>query len=394
RGPQDTIVRQGASVNFTCDLRNIEGYTIYWHHQPQVGSVRYLTVNRELYTGTVSPPPAQLQRRLSITGDESRGEFTLRISDVRKIDDGVYSCLYGYTNIPVKTASSAELTVLVPPSSLSPWCSAQPVSTADDNTINLYCNSQGGEPPPNITYFRETEQIAGPGIRSIQHTYHLREQDNGVTFTCILTTPALDEPSTCSVMPLRILPNATILPAVSEVENRTSRSFECHGEGVPNIATYRWRVTYADTGDILLENNYSVSENGQSLKITVTQNLELLCVVSVQSGLSGHATALVNVTKLVTTTVAGGLRKTASPDPEDEASASLIMPIAVVVVVIASLMLIVFCFLWRRKTRRAIDPKIEYNMRDIRDLETPGTPTDKTGPVPASEQTVYAMIRT
>ena len=81
RGPQDATVRQGATVNFTCDLANIDGYTVYWHQQPRGGSGRYLTVNRDTHPDL--PPPPELEQRLLITGDESRGEFTLQISNVQ-----------------------------------------------------------------------------------------------------------------------------------------------------------------------------------------------------------------------------------------------------------------------------------------------------------------------
>ena len=116
---------------------------------------------------------------------------------------------------------------------------------------------------------------------SFRHRYQLKPEDNGVTFICIMTTPALDEPRSCS---LRV-PNATIQPAVSKVEVGNSASFECHGDGVPYIASYRWVVTNADTGDILPSSRYTVSENGRSLEVAVMENLELRCIVSVQSRL-------------------------------------------------------------------------------------------------------------
>ena len=126
---------------------------------------------------------------------------------------------------------------------------------------------------------------------SFRHRCQLKPEDNGVTFICIMTTPALDEPRSCS---LRVA-NATIQPAVSKVEVGNSASFECHGDGVPYIACYNWVVTDADTGDVLPSSRYTVSENGRSLEVAVMENLELLCMVSVPSRLFCNSTARVEV---------------------------------------------------------------------------------------------------
>ena len=64
-----------------------------------------------------------LKQRLFITGDESRGVFTLQIRSVQKTDEGRYSCCNANMGYVLDTAGSAERTVLVPPSSLSPRCS-------------------------------------------------------------------------------------------------------------------------------------------------------------------------------------------------------------------------------------------------------------------------------
>ncbi|XP_038077207.1 cell adhesion molecule 2-like [Patiria miniata] len=288
RGPQDAFVREGDTVEFTCDFTNVGNSTIYWYHQES-----YLSFDRQLYPMPTLPP--QLEQRLSIIGDESKDEFTLRITNVQETDEGTYSCLYGSPGALPESAGTAKLILLVAPSPQSPWCSVEPASGAVGDNVDLSCNVQGGKPAPNITYYKENEQLVGPVTNSIRHRYQLKAQDNGVIFTCIMTTPALDEPRNCSAMLQGILPTATILPAVSRVEEGTSTSFQCNGEGLPNIANYSWKVIDTETGHTLPTERYIVSEDGQTLEIAVMENLELVCIVSVPSGLSGNTTARVEV---------------------------------------------------------------------------------------------------
>ncbi|XP_038076045.1 neural cell adhesion molecule 1-like [Patiria miniata] len=360
RGPQDAVVHEGDTVKFVCDLTNVIGYSVYWLYRSQGGFVRYLSIDRSVIANPPLPP--QLEQRLSIIGNESQDEFTLRITNVQETDEGTYSCRYGYLGRNVETAGTADLMVQVPPSTQSPWCSVQPESRAVGDYGTLYCNSQAGKPTPNITYYKENEQLVGPVTNSIRHQYQLKAQDNGVIFTCIMTTPALDESRNCSVMPLRILPQATIRPAVSGVEEGTFTTFQCSGEGVPNITNYSWKVIDTETGQILPTERCTVSEDGQTLEIAVMENLELVCTVSVPSGLSGNTTTRIDVVNREQTTmsvVSTGLH-TDKPSkeppcncPKNEQSSPVTVVLIVAVVVLAVAVIVLNILLvWQRKHYR------------------------------------------
>ncbi|XP_022111437.1 uncharacterized protein LOC110990664 [Acanthaster planci] len=373
QGPKDVSVVQGNTAIFDCDLNNAAGHIIYWYYESGA-TKRYLSIGREV--GRSTPLSPALLNRLSVIGDESQEEFTLRIVSVQESDKGSYSCLYAVGN-SLHTAGAGILTVWVPPSMQSPVCRVLGISgTTDqfqvDEIVSLYCYTSGGNPTPSVGYYRNGDRVTTLA-RSIGHQYRLTADDNGVTFTCIMTTPALDGPRNCSVMPLKILPNATILPVASRVEEGTSASFECFGEGTPNIATYRWRVTNVDTGDILPEVTYTVPGNGRQLEIKVMENLELLCTVSVPSGLSGNTTARVHVIQreVLTTAAISTVEKHPSSEPSSASPPVAIIVAVVVLALIAIILVSLTWFMWRRKrlerSKIPIDPKDGYKMSDVRD---------------------------
>ncbi|XP_038076665.1 inactive tyrosine-protein kinase 7-like [Patiria miniata] len=379
-GPQDAHVHIGQKVTFVCDLRNTEGYNVFWFHQQRN---KYLTTGRQV---NVNLMPAELRDRLSVVGRVNQEEFSLRIENVQVADGGEYFCQY-VPLIPSGTttnAGAAVLTVLIPPSPESPYCQVNLLSGTQGDRFevgdeaNFHCYQTDGNPPPDLTLLRGYNQLAGPG-RTVTHRYLLTGDDNGVTFTCIMTTPALDEPRNCSVMPLRILPNATILPALSTVEEGDQASFECYGEGEPIIANYRWRVASVDTGEILPADRYSVFENGRSLEIAVMENLELLCIVSVPSGLSGNATARVEVVKREMTSALAGSTVQTSPTNKSSTSAGItavavVVPMVIVILVTA---VIVLC-LRRRRRHKKPNISIRYKSSVIRHRE--GEPGDDATP--------------
>ncbi|XP_038076667.1 uncharacterized protein LOC119744676 [Patiria miniata] len=372
QGPTDVAVVQGGTATFVCDLSKVTGYKIYWYYLE--GSLaRYLSIGRAV--GVSTPLSSDLLSRLSIIGDESREEFTLRITNVRATDSGAYSCLYAHDGGSLQTAGAGRLTVLIPPSMESPVCVVEGTSGTADHfdvgaLISLYCYTSGGDPSPTVVYYRDGERLTGLA-RSIGHQYRLAAEDNGVVFTCVMTTPALDESRNCSVTPLRILPQATILPALSRVEEGTSASFQCNGEGVPSIVKFRWRVTNVDTGLVLPAERYFITKNGRSLEIAVKENIDLLCIVSVPSGLSGNTTVRVEVIKREFSTMAvqSTVEQRASREPSTSSPPVAIIVVVVVLALVTIGLVTVVWFLRKRKQQRRskipIDPKDGHNMSDM-----------------------------
>ena len=86
-GPHDVTAIQGETVTLVCDFSNADGYVIYWRYGD---TQRYLTINRDIETNL----PIGLRNRLSVIGNVSKEEFTLRIENVQEADSGEYYCAY------------------------------------------------------------------------------------------------------------------------------------------------------------------------------------------------------------------------------------------------------------------------------------------------------------
>ena len=234
--------------------------------------------------------------------------------------------------------------------------------------VYLYCSTIGGNPRPNITYSKEDETLTGPfSASSISHPYQLTAEDNGVTFTCTMSTPALNESRSCSVMPLMILPTVTVNPAVSTAEEGSNVRFVCSGEGVPSIAYYRWKVRNTDTGETVPSDKFrisiTVSDNGHVLDLEVLENIELYCIASVPSGLSSNSSARVVFIPHEETTL--GVRSTTQASPTSSSwPISAIVVVTVLIVYVVMNGAISLC-MWQLKRRRQfVDPREGSNKKD------------------------------
>ena len=183
-----------------------------------------------------------------------------------------------------------------------------------------------------------------------------------------MSTPALNESRSCSVMPLMILPTVTINPAVSTAEEGSNVRFNCSGGGVPSIANYRWKVRNTDTGETVPSDKYTVSDDGRVLDLEVLENIELYCIAGVPSGLSGKSTRVV-VTPREETTPGVRLITQASSTNAPSSLPSVTAGIVVAVVLVLVVIVVIVLFLWRRRQQRKsnipIDPKVGYKMNEI-----------------------------
>ncbi len=371
--PRDVSVHEGDNVTFVCDLSNVQGYTIYWSYSGSSSS--YLTLDRDVYSGDPQQASQSVKKRISIVGDADKEEFSLRIQTVQESDSGDYSCLYTLPEGYPTTAGKATLTVLVPPTPPYPICGVEGSSetgTVGDQ-VNLVCSALGGNPLPNITITNEDEIITEAyQAASITHPYTLKAEDNGVVFTCTMATPALDAPRSCSVMPLMILPTVTISPLFSIVEEGANILLECNATGVPSIYRISWEIVKTNTRESLTSDKYSLSNDGHTLSLKVTESIVLSCIASVPSGLSNNSTVRIEVTPRDETITEEMNTQANTTDPRQSSFFSSVITIIVVVgVSIVILIIIIILVQWQRKKKRKskipIDPKVGYKMTELED---------------------------
>ncbi|XP_038076312.1 uncharacterized protein LOC119744453 [Patiria miniata] len=296
-GPQRQIAANvGDTVVFTCDLRDVGARRVHWYRKE---TRRYLSINRVIYRRL----PNELEARLSILGDPGREQFNLRIQDLKQSDSGTYICQYAFPERSAVSAGSSTLTVYIPPDPGSPECRVDSTRTAGAHQVGdwvtLRCNSTGN-PPPLVTYHRgDSTEVLVSSASPVAHQRQLVPQDNGVDFTCTMTSPVLSGPRTCSVRPLEIFPRVEVKPAQVTAEEGTGASLVCRGIGEPSIASYRWVIRDTVTKRELHRNRYELNQTQQSLEIlSVRENITVTCFVTTPSALSGNATAVITVIPL------------------------------------------------------------------------------------------------
>ncbi|XP_071488653.1 peroxidasin homolog [Diadema antillarum] len=284
-GPTDTVLVEGKTAVLRCSVKNQGNEVVYWFH---VDTGQYISYDENIYSFV-------MENRYSIIGDHKRGEYFLTIRDARKSDKGEYRCVFGNKFL------SARMVVLVPPVSGSPTCEVQPAAEdmTPGKTATLTCTSQGGDPPAELSWYREDKLIKGPSAHSNSIQRLVEEEDNGVLFTCSATTPALTYPRTCSVMVLKNKPVVELTPPEISIKHGETAQFTCRGTGVPKVTDYRWFVNYVTVGSRVSSPRYTLDKTNTTLTIHNVQAWEngvvVSCEASITSGLKGRASSTLTV---------------------------------------------------------------------------------------------------
>ncbi|XP_071964428.1 uncharacterized protein [Antedon mediterranea] len=282
--PKNETVLIGTTVRFQCAINSTHHGKVYWI---VLLNGQYLSIGDSIRE-KIDP---NIRSRYSIVGNSSKGEFHLQIKNVSKSDEKTFLCAYiGTTPLPPK---QAKLTVLVPPSKDYPKCVTDPPGElAVGQKITIACISLGGDPPTRLEWQRPDGK---PSILSkvgrYAHTFTLKPQDNGVVFTCIGRSKALDKPRSCQLMPLHIPPKAEVHQQFQPASIGMAASFSCKGEALPHVQHYYWTL-----GDQLITKTPSVfdlRDNNRTLVILKSRGTyngtEVSCFVDTPSGLSAKA---------------------------------------------------------------------------------------------------------
>ena len=236
---------------------------------------------------------------------------TLRIEKVKKGDEGEYNCAFyrhskGGDFYEHVTARSAELRVLVPPSEGDPKCSVltTPSNLTKENwreaKAKLTCRSSGGDPPAMLRWYSNGEEIASGKEKSNAIEQKMTNEDNGRMFLCVATSPALQVPRNCSVMPFNVPLEAELEGTIELLSVGQSVKYICRGDGLPKIEKYSWfindlriiadrderySVESSTSGSVLIISDLRVADN--SSKVT--------CEISNPNGLSAIVSAEIQI---------------------------------------------------------------------------------------------------
>eukprot|EP00058_Branchiostoma_floridae_P013351 XP_002598839.1 hypothetical protein BRAFLDRAFT_74484 [Branchiostoma floridae] len=197
-----------------------------------------------LHTSLVS---VLYERRHSIVGDASQGEYNLHIRGAQVEDSGDYRC----STPSVRAAADVTLTVVVPMVGPPDITGAELPLTAGDELL-LRCRSRGGFPPPRLTWYNGTHRFGsedtagddeGGSVTLELFTARVSKWDDGANFTCVADQgfPDIVRPRAASRI-LRVDYPPTVSVPSPSVHAREGQAVNltCYVDSNPK-ATVTWR---------------------------------------------------------------------------------------------------------------------------------------------------------
>ncbi|XP_022111037.1 uncharacterized protein LOC110990371 [Acanthaster planci] len=291
RGPQDQSVHVGGTVILRCTVNNKGSFIVYWFFD---------RVNRYL-SSDVTFFEESADSRLSIVGDQTRGEFNLRISRVQLTDAGIYRCGYVPLGSNMLTSRWARLTVLQPPDEGFPRCEVSPRTGMIQlgQRATLTCTSQGGVPPASLVWLQNGFEITA----AVQHRNVIERTFesslNGVRFTCRATSPAFIGERTCSLTPLSINPTVRVEPPLLDVRPGETAVYVCLDRSVSPIVEISWTFGGIFVPPFEGPSRFELSMDRRTLSIRNVQltdnHTSVQCTVATAQALSATAGALLTV---------------------------------------------------------------------------------------------------
>ena len=227
---------EGGFITLTCDLRDINPDYIWFNNF----NYDFLTMGDSTTNLT-----QDLRDRLSVNCSAPSEACYLTISSLKRSDAGLYGCGYQIKNGNKIVVSSGNLDVLVPlpPTDFSPECilydenrlqvSSNMIKVG--NQVELSCVTTGGDPNPSIYIARDGEAITEEVMGSTIEDYTLSQEDEGSTFTCVMTHSALSQPRTCSFL---TLVDRTLTTDDDESTDPSTSNFVDEGHSLKPTSTY------------------------------------------------------------------------------------------------------------------------------------------------------------
>ncbi|XP_035686813.1 cell adhesion molecule 2-like [Branchiostoma floridae] len=228
----------GETVTLYCSFHRLRNKPVMWLGPPNfqvIASGRDVDVNK--------------YSRHAIVGDARRGEFNLKIHDVRPGDEGDYRC----TVFSVPPAQDARITVIVPPPS-PPTITGETMELRAGKGLVLTCRSVGGRPLPRLSWYNGTQKFVipaadedegnAPGEVSLTLLVRfLSKWDNRANLTCRSDQgyPDVVRPQqTTAILNVQYSPTVKAEQTSVTVTEGQPANLTCHAEGNPR-PVIRWK---------------------------------------------------------------------------------------------------------------------------------------------------------
>ncbi|XP_046635770.1 synaptogenesis protein syg-2-like isoform X3 [Daphnia pulicaria] len=197
--PQNTSVREGQMAVLRCRVGNQQGRAQWTKDGFALGFER-----------TIPSFP-----RYTIMGSEEQGEHNIRIENATLDDDAEYQCQVGPRGLSKPIRADAQLTVLIPPTSVEivDHTTGSPIMSREGEELLLQCLVRNAKPAAEIVWFKRNVEIKSDRIENIttdaemprrfdtrsKLTIRAQPNDNDADYTCEARHPALIAPKRASV---------------------------------------------------------------------------------------------------------------------------------------------------------------------------------------------------
>jgi len=245
REPFDQIATVGEHVTLPCRVVNKQGVLQWTRDDFGLGS------ERELIGFS----------RYAMTGSDEEGDWTLDIDPVILEDDAEFQCQVGAADPGIEPIRSryATLSVLVPPDKPRIIPHGTHHKTVEGRKVELRCESRGGKPAAEITWFDDNNEVIEEGVRTRTELmedgkryvtisvlkFVAKTQHHNANFTCQAQNSAIRQPQSVSTrLQVHYPPHVTLTSDQGDfVEEGTQVRFRCEADANPmRQLTYAWYV--------------------------------------------------------------------------------------------------------------------------------------------------------
>ncbi|XP_071965110.1 uncharacterized protein [Antedon mediterranea] len=208
-------------------------------------------------------------------------------------DQSQYHCQY------ISSSLYANQTVIEKLDVMYPLCETTITSINSDKTVSISCSAKGGNPRPELQWYRNGVKLSKNSGKS---TYYdvlkrlLTYEDEQAVFVCKAEGLAVDGKQTCSVN-LNVRPEVIITYTTISFEVGDSLEFKCRVMTPWKIIDYVWKtnntlVTTSGYSFILTDDKTVLIIN--NLKSSDT-DVEIKCQVTTASGLTGSDSVTISL---------------------------------------------------------------------------------------------------
>ncbi|XP_006815486.1 kin of IRRE-like protein 3 [Saccoglossus kowalevskii] len=269
--PSSHVAVVGEDATLECHLGNLKDYQVYWYIKLDKSETAFL-IGPFKNRNTAYP-------NYGMFGNDTNGEYNLKVSDATLEDIGEYGCLITLPSSDNSTelrVAYLNVTMPRPPVNVEPICELEIDGDTEGDIVSITCTSKGGMPPAGLAWKRRGTTVSGTyatyeGMEEMYnakntYTWSLSPDDDQATYVCKESHVALDESRTCEIGPFSVKyrPVVTVSPRRYEAATGDDVVFECSAAANPEVTepfvwTFNGSEVEVNDTSVMVSNDTQVS---------------------------------------------------------------------------------------------------------------------------------------